>query len=242
MTALKIDGLTVETLEGRQVLSELSLDFKVGKRYAILGPNGSGKSTLVNAILGHPHFRITHGRVLLGGKNITNLPTSEKAKLGLFLGFQYPVEIDGVSFSSFLRSAVAHQTANQANFFDVLSDTKTQAAALGFKKFDPTRNLNVGFSGGEKKRSEILQMLALKPKFAFLDEPDSGLDIDGISALSKTLNTLSFPTALTIITHHHRALEALQPDIVYVIKNGQLVATGGKELITKVQVNGFKGM
>jgi Fe-S cluster assembly ATP-binding protein len=240
MTALQIDGLTVETLEGRPILHDISLDFKVGKRYAILGPNGSGKSTLVSALLGHPHFRVTSGRLLLDGEDITSLPTNEKAKRGLFLGFQYPAEVEGVSFSSFLRTALAHQTANQTNFFDTLESLRTQAEALGFKNFDPARDLNVGFSGGEKKRSEILQMLELKPKFAFLDEPDSGLDIDGMTALGKTLANLSFSTALTVITHHPKALEALKPDVVYVIKNGQLVATGGKELSKKVQASGFK--
>jgi Fe-S cluster assembly ATP-binding protein len=189
--------------------------------------------------MGHPHYKIASGKILLDGRDITNLPVNEKAKLGLFLGMQYPTEIEGVSFSSFLRSALAQQS-NKTNFFDVLRELPEKAKSLGFKNFDSTRDLNVGFSGGEKKRSEILQMLVLKPKFAFLDEPDSGLDIDGLTALTNQLTNLDFSTSLTVITHHPKVLKQLNPDVIYIMKNGKMVATGGVELIQKVQTSGFK--
>ncbi|MDR1033024.1 MAG: Fe-S cluster assembly ATPase SufC [Candidatus Nomurabacteria bacterium] len=241
MTALHIRSLSVETKDKRPVLSDISLQFEVGKRYAILGPNGAGKSSLVNAIMSHPHYDITAGQVLLDGADITHLPTDEKARRGLFIGSQYPAEVEGVSFSNFMRTAIARQTDNQVNFFDFLKDLKRQAAALGFKNFDPQRDLGVGFSGGEKKRSEILQMLALKPSFAFLDEPDSGLDVDGVATLGNTLAKLDFPVGLVVITHHHKALAALKPDVVYILKNGRLAATGSCDLVKQVQANGFKG-
>jgi len=242
MRELQIIDLSVETNDGQKILSNVSMNFEVGKRYAILGPNGSGKSTLVNALMGHPHYRIINGRVLLNGCDITNLSTDEKARLGIFLGFQYPLEIEGVSFSSFLRTVLNQQTDGKTNFFDILKDLPQQTKELGFRNFDSTRDLNVGFSGGEKKRSEILQMLILKPKFAFLDEPDSGLDIDGLITLTGKLASLDFSTGLVVITHHHKALEALKPDVIYVMKNGGLIATGGTELIKKIQKSGFKGL
>jgi Fe-S cluster assembly ATP-binding protein len=192
--------------------------------------------------MGHPHYRITKGQILLNGHDITKLPTDQRAKLGLFLGFQYPVEVEGVSFSSFLRLATHHQDSNRTNFLDTLETMERQAKQLGFKNFDHTRSLGVGFSGGEKKRSEILQMLALRPKFAFLDEPDSGLDADGLNALAGTLNKLDFPTALVLISHHHKALDTFRPDIVHVLKSGKLVASGGAEVLQQIQKNGFKGL
>ncbi|MCL1876855.1 Fe-S cluster assembly ATPase SufC [Candidatus Saccharibacteria bacterium] len=221
MRGLKIVDLSVAANNGQKILHEVSMEFEVGKKYAILGSNGSGKSTLMSALMGHPHYRITGGRILLDGRDITNLSTDEKSRLGLFMGFQYPMEIEGVSFSSFLRSVLANRP-EKINFYDVLKDLPDWANELGFKNFNSTRDLNVGFSGGEKKRSEILQMLALKPRFAFLDEPDSGLDVDGLTALTKKLTNLDFPTALVVITHHEKMLAALNPDIIYKMKNGRV--------------------
>jgi Fe-S cluster assembly ATP-binding protein len=241
MSKLRVVDLSVATTAGHKILEHISLEIKVGQRYAILGPNGSGKSSLISALMGHPHYAITAGKILLDGEDITQLKADEKARRGLFLGSQYPAEIEGVSFASFLRTALARQ-GDQRNFFDVLKDLERQAEALGFKNFDPERDVNVGFSGGEKKRSEILQMLELKPKFAFLDEPDSGLDIDGVSALMTKLANLDFPVGLVVVTHHHKTLESLNPDVVYVIKSGRLVATGGQDLIGRIQTDGFKGL
>jgi Fe-S cluster assembly ATP-binding protein len=239
---LRIENFSVATVDGLEILTDVSLEFSAGRRYAILGPNGSGKSSLVSALMSHPHYKITSGKIWLGDEDITNLPTDEKARKGLFVGLQYPVEVEGVSFGSFLRTALAGQTDNHANYFDVLQNLSRQAEDLGFKNFSTERDLNVGFSGGEKKRSEILQMLELKPKFAFLDEPDSGLDIDGRKALIGKLTKLDWPVGLVVVTHHTATLDALKPDVIYVIKNGRLAATGGRELIAKIQANGFKDL
>jgi Fe-S cluster assembly ATP-binding protein len=241
MLKLRTDNLSVATADGVEILTNVSLEFLAGKRYAVLGPNGSGKSSLVSALMSHPHYKITSGKIWLGGEDITDLPTDEKARRGLFVGLQYPVEVEGVSFGSFLRTALA-QTTKQSNYFDVLQDLSRQAKDLGFKNFSTERDLNVGFSGGEKKRSEILQMLELKPKFAFLDEPDSGLDIDGRKALIGKLTNLDWPVGLVVVTHHTATLDALKPDVIYVIKNGRLAATGGKELVAKIQADGFKDL
>jgi Fe-S cluster assembly ATP-binding protein len=238
---LQIEDFSVATAEGLEILKDISLEFSVGRRYAILGPNGSGKSSLVSALMGHPHYKITSGKIWLGDEDITDLPTDEKARHGLFVGLQYPVEVEGVSFGSFLRTALAGQKT-QPNFFDTLQDLNRQAEDLGFKNFSTERDLNVGFSGGEKKRSEILQMLELKPKFAFLDEPDSGLDIDGRKALMSKLTNLDWPVGLVVASHHTATLQALRPDVVYVIKNGRLAATGGRELIAQIQASGFKDL
>jgi Fe-S cluster assembly ATP-binding protein len=241
MLKLRTDNLSVATADGVEILKDVSLEFSAGRRYAILGPNGSGKSSLVSALMSHPHYKITSGKIWLGDEDITNLPTDEKARRGLFVGLQYPVEVEGVSFGSFLRTALAGQT-KQANYFDVLQDLSRQAKDLGFKNFSTERDLNVGFSGGEKKRSEILQMLELKPKFAFLDEPDSGLDVDGRKVLIDKLTNLGWLVGLVVVTHHTATLDALRPDVIYVIKNGRLAATGGKELVAKIQANGFKDL
>jgi Fe-S cluster assembly ATP-binding protein len=236
---LEVKNLSVSTAEGKPLLFGVSLRFEMGKRYALLGPNGSGKSTLVGALMGHPNYTVASGQILLDGKDITTAPADEKARAGLFLGAQYPAEIEGVSWSSFLRMVLA-QHADKPNFFDALEAAESNARDLGFKGFDPARDLNVGFSGGEKKKSEILQLLALRPKFAFLDEPDSGLDTDGVLALGQKLDALDFPTALVLITHHYKTLETIRPDVVYILKSGKLAASGGSEILAQVQRGGFK--
>lgn len=239
MKKLEIIGLSVATNDGKEILRDVSMRFEIDKKYVILGPNGSGKSTLISAIMGHPHYQITSGKILLDGRDITNSSTDEKAKLGLFLGFQYPMEIEGVSFSSFLRTILSNRN-EKTNFYETLKNLPKWTKDLGFKNFNSTRDLNVGFSGGEKKRSEIIQMLALKPKFAFLDEPDSGLDVDGLNALTDKLTKLDFPVSLIVVTHRNEALNSLKPDIIYVMKNGKLVANGDMNLAKKINEKGFK--
>ncbi|MDR3125933.1 MAG: Fe-S cluster assembly ATPase SufC [Candidatus Nomurabacteria bacterium] len=242
MSKLRIVGLSVASADGHKILEDVSLEFAAGRRYGILGPNGSGKSSLVNALMGHPHYKITAGKILLGKEDIAHLPPDEKAQRGLFLGLQYPVEVEGVSWADFLRVALARQAGNRADFYEILNDLRRHASDLGFKNFDPDRDLNVGFSGGEKKRSEILQMLALRPRFAFLDEPDSGLDIDGAAALMAKLAKLDWPASLAVVTHNPQTLQSLQPDVIYVIKNGRLAASGGEPLIARLQSGGFKDL
>lgn len=226
---LEIKNLNVATTEGKTIFSNVSVRFEDNKNYALVGRNGSGKSTLVSAIMGHPHYQVTGGQILLDGKDITNLSPDERAKRGLFLAMQYPAEIPGVSYANFLRTALGRLTGNQFNFLEVLERLQREAKALGFKDFDYNRDLNVGFSGGEKKKSEILQMLILKPRFAFLDEPDSGLDKISVKRLSERLAQLDFPTSLIVISHHDKLLETIKPESIYDMEQLEGLA-GGADL------------
>lgn len=223
MKGLDIQNLSVATRDGKEILRGITMHFSDHQVYALLGRNGSGKSTLVNTIMGHPHYQITGGKILLDGEDITNLPTDERAKRGLFLAMQYPAEVAGVSYANFLRTALARLTNNDFNFLEALNELNSEAKRLGFRHFDPERDLNVGFSGGEKKKSEILQMLILKPRIAFLDEPDSGLDKPSVRELGEQLSKLNYPTTLIIISHHDHLLEAVKPDVTYDMEqlNGQ---------------------
>ena len=224
MKGLRIEHLSVATIEGKPIFHDVTLDFQDNARYALLGRNGSGKSTLVNVIAGHPHYQITGGKIILDGEDITHLKADERAKRGIFLAMQYPAEIPGVSYANFLRTSLAKLTDNQFNFLEVLNQLQTEAANLGFQRFDYNRDLNVGFSGGEKKKSEILQMLILKPRFAFLDEPDSGLDKISVKYLSNRLRALDYPTTLIIISHHDQLLEVVHPTTTYDMEQFNAVA------------------
>lgn len=224
MKGLRVEHLSVATVEGKPIFRDVTLDFQDNARYALLGRNGSGKSTLVNVIAGHPHYQITGGKIILDGEDITHLKADERAKRGIFLAMQYPAEIPGVSYANFLRTSLAKLTDNQFNFLEVLDQLQTEAANLGFRHFDYNRDLNVGFSGGEKKKSEILQMLILKPRFAFLDEPDSGLDKISVKYLSARLRALDYPTTLIIISHHDQLLAAVHPTTTYDMEQFNAIA------------------
>lgn len=224
MKGLRVEHLSVATIEGKPIFRDVTLDFQDNARYALLGRNGSGKSTLVNVIAGHPHYQITGGKIILDGEDITHLKADERAKRGIFLAMQYPAEIPGVSYANFLRTSLAKLTDNQFNFLEVLDQLQTEAANLGFQHFDYNRDLNVGFSGGEKKKSEILQMLILRPRFAFLDEPDSGLDKISVKYLSARLRALGYPTTLIIISHHDQLLAAVHPTTTYDMERFNAVA------------------
>ncbi len=224
MKGLRIEHLSVATIEGKPIFHDVTLDFQDNARYALLGRNGSGKSTLVNVIAGHPHYQITGGKIILDGEDITHLKADERAKRGIFLAMQYPAEIPGVSYANFLRTSLTKLTDNQFNFLEVLNQLQTEAASLGFQHFDYNRDLNVGFSGGEKKKSEILQMLILKPRFAFLDEPDSGLDKISVKYLSARLRALNYPTTLVIISHHDQLLAAVHPTTTYDMEQFNAIA------------------
>ena len=207
MSGIKIKNLTVQA-GSRTIINDLSLDLADNQIYILRGHNGCGKSTLVNAIMGSPDYTVTKGNILLDEQDITDLSTDERAKLGLFIAMQYPVEIAGISYADFLR--VSLQSLDKLTDFSVvLKDLQQNAALLGFTNFDYHRDLNVGFSGGEKKKSEILQILALRPRFAFLDEPDSGLDQQSVQLLSNCLHNLDYPTSLIIITHNQQLLDNL---------------------------------
>lgn len=207
MSGIKIKNLTVQA-GSRTIINDLSLDLADNQIYILRGHNGCGKSTLVSAIMGSPDYTVTKGNILLDEQDITDLSTDERAKLGLFIAMQYPVEIAGISYADFLR--VSLQSLDKLTDFSVvLKDLQQNAALLGFTNFDYHRDLNVGFSGGEKKKSEILQILALRPRFAFLDEPDSGLDQQSVQLLSNCLHNLDYPTSLIIITHNQQLLDNL---------------------------------
>lgn len=221
MRGLELKGLTVKTNDGKTILKDISMRFQDRKNYALLGENGSGKSSLVNAIMGHPYYKITAGKILLDDIDITKLKPNEKAKLGLFLANQYPAEINGVSYGNFLRTALCNLTNNNFNYLEALERLQQEAKRLGFNDFDYNRDLNVGFSGGEKKKSEILQMLVLKPRFAFLDEPDSGLDKPSVKKLAERLADLDYPTSLIIISHHDRLLQSVKLSKTYTLKGSQ---------------------
>lgn len=218
MKGLELVNLSVQTTGGKPIIRDLSMKFLDNERYALLGENGAGKSSLISAIMGHPGYKITTGKILLDGEDITRLSPDQRARKGLFLAMQYPVEITGVSYASFLRTVIARLTDNKTNFLDVLENLQREAANLGFRDFDYNRDLNVGFSGGEKKKSEILQMLMIKPRFAFLDEPDSGLDKKSVGLLAERLANLGYPSTLVIISHHDRLLAAVNPSETYMLE------------------------
>lgn len=214
MKGLEITNLSVAA-NGKQILNNLSLSFLDNQIYALIGCNGSGKSTLLNVIMGAPNYKITNGNIILDGKDITNPSIDARAKLGLFLAMQYPVEIAGISYADFLRTALTQLRGHKPDMAQVLENLESYAQQLGFANFDYSRDLNVGFSGGEKKKSEILQMLAIQPRFAFLDEPDSGLDATSVRKLSTLLRNLDYPTTLIIVSHNKQLIDSLHPLATY---------------------------
>ena len=239
ITDLHVD---VETESGpKSILKGVNLTIKTGESHAIMGPNGSGKSTLAYALAGHPKYTITSGSVTLDGVELTELSVDERAKAGLFLAMQYPVEVPGVSTSNFLRTA---RTALDGVAPKVRTWPKEVAAALERLEMDPSfagRSINEGFSGGEKKRGEIVQLDILNPKFAILDEIDSGLDIDAIRIVANGVNRYTEPgdRGLLLITHYTRILRYIHPTHVHVFVDGQVVAEGGKELAEELEVEGY---
>ncbi|MAG60301.1 Fe-S cluster assembly ATPase SufC [archaeon] len=241
---LKIKNLHVE-VEGKEILHGITLDFESGNVHAIMGPNGSGKSTLANAIMGHPKYKITKGKILFNGQDITNYSVKERADLGLFLSFQYPAEVAGVTISNFLREAINTKREREGQEkLSVIDSYKLLKEKMELLDMDPkfrTRDLNSGFSGGEKKRSEMLQLLLLKPVFAILDETDSGLDVDGIKAVAKAIHIArkDSPMGIILITHYEHFMRELSPDKVTVLCNGKIIQQGSKELAKKIQEKGF---
>jgi len=247
---LEIHNLSAN-ISGKEILNDLCLEIDRGQVHAIMGPNGSGKSTLANVIMGHPKYSVTSGRILVDGENILELSTEERAKKGLFLGFQYPTEIPGVGYSHFLRNAynilnksLSGKQENREVFLTVKEFheyLKKNLDNVGLQSTFLSRYLNEGFSGGEKKRSEVMQMLVLKPMIAILDEPDSGLDIDAIQAVAEAINILiSTGAGILIITHYARILRYLSKlDKVHVMSKGQIIKSGGKELSEELEVKGY---
>ena len=242
-TILEVKKLTA-TVAGVEILKGIDLTVRAGEVHAIMGPNGSGKSTLAKVLAGHPAYVVTSGDVLFEGSNLFDLAPPERARAGLFLGFQYPIEVPGVSNSAFLR--LAYNTVQGARGNDELDPLEFDdyiQDKLKLLEMDPAfleRSVNEGFSGGEKKRNEILQMAILEPKLAILDEADSGLDIDALRIVAGGVNKLrSENNALILVTHYQRLLNYIVPDFVHVIEAGRIIKTGGKELALQLQDRGY---
>jgi Fe-S cluster assembly ATP-binding protein len=236
---LKIEDLHVE-IDGQEIVKGLDLEVGQGEIHAIMGPNGSGKSTLANVLMGHPRYEVTGGSITFQGEDVFELEPDERAKLGMFLAFQYPSEVPGVSVANFLRTAVNSVREKELSPMEMYRLIQEK---MGIMQMDPKfaeRYLNEGFSGGEKKRNEILQMLMLDPKLAIMDETDSGLDIDALQVVAKGVNEMKGPEfSAVIITHYQRILRYIEPDRVHVMLDGRLVTSGGKELADDLEEKGY---
>ncbi|MFN3614745.1 MAG: Fe-S cluster assembly ATPase SufC [Rubrimonas sp.] len=245
---LKIDNLHVKLEEeGAEILKGLSLEVPAGEVHAIMGPNGSGKSTLSYVLSGRDGYEVTDGSATLLGEDILGMEPEERAAHGLFLAFQYPVEIPGVGNMTFLREALNSQRRfrgeDELNAADFLRLVRAEAAKLRIDADMLKRAVNVGFSGGEKKRNEILQMAVLQPKFCILDETDSGLDVDAMKLVASGVNALRSPDrGFLVITHYQRLLDHIQPDVVHILHDGRIVQTGGPDLALKVENEGYEGI
>ena len=240
--------LEITNLETRigdsDILRGLSLSVNAGEVHAIMGPNGSGKSTLAQVIAGHEDYVVTAGSVLYNGKDLLELAPEERAREGIFLGFQYPVEIPGVNNAYLLKAAVnakrKHQGLGEVDAFEFLKIAREKMAVLGMDPKFLNRGVNEGFSGGEKKRNEILQMAMLEPQLAILDETDSGLDIDALKAVADGVNALRSPErAIILVTHYQRLLDYVQPDYVHVLSGGRIVKSGDKSLALELEDKGY---
>ena len=239
--SIEIQNIHVE-VEGKEIIKGVSLTFEAGKVHALMGPNGSGKSTLAKALMGHPKYVITQGKILIDGKEMTSSSVEERAKAGLFLSFQNPTEIVGVKIGHFLRTAV---NAKRETPYSVVEFHKLLKEKMVELKIDPSfsrRYLNAGFSGGEKKRAEILQMVMLEPKYSVLDEPDSGTDVDALKVLSEGINIAKTKNhmGVVLITHYNRILKYVKPDVVTIIVNGKIVDSGSAKLAEEIESSGYE--
>lgn len=244
---LEIKNLHVE-VEGKEIIKGLDLKVKQGEIHAIMGPNGAGKSTLSYAVMGHPRYRITEGQIFVDGEDIKELPVDERARRGIFLAFQYPVSIPGLNLANFLKHAYnAVRGKDITNKGEELVYTlqfqkilKEKMKILNIKESFVERNLNEGFSGGEKKKAEILQLAILQPRFAFLDETDSGLDVDSLKVVANGINKLFGPNlGIVLVTHYQRILRYIQPHFVHIMVNGKIVKTGNHKLAEEVEEKGY---
>lgn len=244
-TILEIKNLHVEIIEdgkSKEILNGINLNVNEGNIHAIMGPNGSGKSTLANVIMGNPKYQVIKGEILFNGKNILELNVSERAKLGIFMSFQYPQEIEGVTTGNFLRTALGNINRKKPSIREFKEILEEKSKLLNIDDKFSERYLNKGFSGGEKKKSEILQLAILKPKLAILDETDSGLDIDALKTIAQGIKTLKKENpdmTILIITHYKRILEYLTPDKLSIIIKGKVALEGNAELVDHLEENGY---
>ena len=243
MSLLEVRGLRA-SIDGKEILRGIDLTVNGGEVHAIMGPNGSGKSTLAQVLAGHPAYEVTGGTVLFEGRDLTELEPEERSQAGVFLAFQYPVEIRGVTNAYFLRSALnavrkarGQEELDPVDFLGLLDE---KLKVIGWDDSLMNRPVNEGFSGGEKKRNEILQMAVLEPKLAILDETDSGLDIDALKTVAEAVNRLKRPDSATVlVTHYQRLLNYIMPDHVHVLAEGRIVRSGGKELAHELEAKGY---
>ena len=243
MKHLSIKDLNVE-IDGREILKNFNIEVKAGEVHAIMGPNGTGKSTLAKAIAGHGDYEVTSGSIELKGKELLEMDPDERAREGVFMAFQYPIEIPGVTTTNFMKAAINERRKQNGEepikAKDFLKLMKEKMKYVDIDQSFMSRELNVGFSGGEKKRNEIFQMAMLEPKLAILDETDSGLDIDALRIVSEGVNKLkSKDNAFIVITHYQRLLEYIVPDFVHVLYDGRIVRSGGKELALELEEKGY---
>jgi Fe-S cluster assembly ATP-binding protein len=231
------------SVEGKEILNGIDLVVKQGETHALMGPNGSGKSTLSNVIMGRPGYAVTQGKVIFKGEDITMLTPDERAKRGLFLAMQYPTEVPGVSVVNFLRTAYGAVKGEQISALAFRKHMKTQMDKLHIEDAMVNRYVNQGFSGGEKKRNEVLQLAVLEPQIAILDETDSGLDIDSLKLVAEGVNELVGPElGVLLITHYQRMLNYITPDVVHVMMKGKIVRSGGAELAQELEDRGYEGV
>jgi len=246
MKTLEIKNIHAK-IGNKEILKGLDLDLEAGKVHAIMGPNGAGKSTLSKTIVGHYDVEVTEGDILFKGKSILDMEPEERALEGIFLSFQHPVEIPGVNNAYFLRTALnakrKHEGKEELNAAEFLREMKKHLEMLGMKADMISRSLNEGFSGGEKKRNEILQMLILEPEIIILDEIDSGLDIDALRAVSEGINRMKDgKRSFLVITHYSRILDYIEPDYIHVLKEGRIIKTAGPELVAQLEEEGYESI
>ena len=242
MSLLELKNVKSE-VEGKEILKGLNLTINKGEVHVIMGPNGAGKSTLESILVGHPKHELVDGEIILDGENINEDAVDERAKKGIFLSFQYPEEIPGLTVEDFLRTAKEAVTGEKQYLMQFHNELVEKMEKLHINPEYADRHLNVGFSGGEKKKNEILQMAVLEPKLAILDETDSGLDIDATKVVFEGVQKLKTKdTALLIITHYDKVLDYLKPDFVHILMNGKIVKTGGQELVESIEKDGYAKM
>jgi Fe-S cluster assembly ATP-binding protein len=242
MSSIVIKNLHA-SVDGQEIVRGVNLEFSKGEVHAVMGPNGSGKSTLAKVMAGHPDYEITEGDILLDGESILEMEPDERARKGLFLAFQYPIEIPGVSNANFLRAALQARLpeGEELDATDFYQRLYQKMDLLEIRREFTARSVNEGFSGGEKKRNEILQLAILEPSFAVLDETDSGLDIDALKVVAKGVNQLRGPKlGILLITHYQRLLNYIVPDFVHVMAQGRIVRSGGKELALELEARGYE--
>lgn len=239
---LEVKNLCAGLEDGKQILNDLNIQIEKGETHVLMGPNGAGKSSLGNTLMGNPVYKVSGGTILFNGQDITQESTDKRAKAGMFMSFQQPLEVPGISLESFIRSAIQQKTGERVKLFQFQKELQKQMELLNMNPDYAKRDLNVGFSGGERKKSEILQLLMLKPDFAILDETDSGLDVDAVRVVSKGIEEYQKTVggSLLIITHNAKILESLNVDHTHILVKGHIVHTGDGSLVEQINKEGFE--